>query len=118
MKPVLLRLSLARMRHLVAVLLLFGAFFAGSVDAVACEPLFEEALHTTADADESGGDKSAPDIEKHGLCAHGHCHHGVQFAQFDAAPDTAWPEATAFRATSSGPLMSIDPNSLKRPPRL
>jgi hypothetical protein len=110
-------LSLDCVRWLVAVLLLFGVFLAGSVDAVACEPLFEEASHMASAAHETGGKDSAPSTEKHGLCAHGHCHHGGQLVQADADVTTVLPATSEYRPDFAGPLHASPHDSLKRPPR-
>jgi hypothetical protein len=110
-------MSLEHMRRLVAVLLLCGVFLAGTVDAVACEPLFEEASHAAAAPEEHGGDKSTPGGEKHGLCAHGHCHHGGQLVQSEAAIGTVGLTATEYRTEPAGPLHSATLDSLQRPPR-
>ena len=105
------------MRHLLAVLLLFGVFFVGAVDAVACEPLFEEASHVASAAHETGGKDSVPETEKHGLCAHGHCHHGGQIIQADAAVVPVPAALSDYRPEFAGPLHSSPQDGLKRPPR-
>jgi len=103
---------------MVAVLLLVGVFFAGSIDAVACEPLFEEAAHAASGAHEGRGNESTPSTEKHGLCAHGHCHHGVQLVQVDAVASDLLLDAAGYRAAPAGPLASTLSDGLKRPPRV
>lgn len=106
------------MRRLVAVLLLFGVFLAGAVDAVACEPLFEEAAHVASGAHETGGKDSVPGSEKHGVCAHGHCHHGVQLVQAVANTDGFSIVTSDYRPEPQGPLHSSPDDGLKRPPRI
>lgn len=112
----LARLGLDRTRRLIAVLLLFGVFFAGSVDAVACEPLLEEAAHAM-EADTGTGEEPAEAPEKHGLCAHGHCHHGAQMPQIAPAIESLPLDAVGYRASSERRLASAMPDGLKRPPR-
>lgn len=106
------------MRRLVVMLLAFGVFLTGTVDAIACEPLFEEASHSASAAHESGGEESTPSSEKHGLCTHGHCHHGAQLVQAGAAEETVPLLVSDFRPELAGPLRSSHLGSLKRPPRI
>ena len=113
------RLGLDRMRPLVAVLLLLGVFLAGTVDAVACEPMVEEASHVASEAHDAdgGGKDSSPGSEKHGLCSHGHCHHGGQLVQAVADESLALPVAEEYRPELAGTLHSSAYDGLKRPPR-
>ena len=59
---------------IVAMTLVFAAFFfAPAVDAATCLPE-PPAAHAVVDHDQSEGDHSGKS-GGHGICSHGHCHH-------------------------------------------
>lgn len=109
-------LPLRSVRRVAAILLLFGAMFAGSVDAVACEPATEMASIEAGAVDRDGHDQS-PDNDRHGACVHGHCHHGAQNVPPLASQMESPLVLVMHELAGERRLASITPDSLKRPPR-
>ncbi|WP_156457696.1 hypothetical protein [Altererythrobacter sp. Root672] len=109
-------LSHGSARRFAALLLLLGVMLGGTVDVVACEPTTEISVLAVAGADEPS-DHQIPGADHDGVCIHGHCHHGVPYIQ----QLTALTEVAAYHGDHPLPLdrilTSIDPDTLKRPPR-
>lgn len=109
-------LPLRSVRRFAAILLLFGAMFAGSVDAVACDPATEMASIEAGVVDQDGHGQ-IPDNDQHGACMHGHCHHGAQHVPPLASQMESPLVLTVHELAGERRLGSITPDSLKRPPR-
>jgi hypothetical protein len=103
---------------IVAMTLVFAAFFfAPAVDAATCLPE-PPAAHAVVDHDQSEGDHSGKS-GGHGICSHGHCHHTstARGPAVDAfAPSFGEPPLQSGRQDDF--RASITPDGLKRPPRV
>jgi hypothetical protein len=103
-------------RRFAALLLLLGAMFGASVDAIACEPTSELTTVEAASVNQDG-QKQPPGSEQHGDCVHGHCHHGAQQVR-PLALEVKLPAAPVKHALpGEHGLASATLDSLKRPPR-
>ena len=111
-----MRLPLRSARRFAALLLLLGVMLGGTVDAVACEPVSEIAAATTAGY-VPGDQHQLPGDNQHGDCVHGHCHHGVPTIPPLAEQSDLLRVRAEHTLSSTATLVSIPPDSLKRPPR-
>jgi hypothetical protein len=103
---------------LVAMTLVFAAFFfAPAVDAATCLPE-PPAAHAAVDHGQNDGDHSGKS-GGHGICSHGHCHH-TSTARHGAV-DSIAPSFGEPPLQSGGQdyfVASFNPDGLKRPPRV
>jgi len=110
------RLPLDSARRLAALLLLLGVMLGGTVDAVACEPTTEVTVLVIA-VDDQDGDHQQPGGVHDSECIHGHCHHVVPIIQPTAVIGDVLGDLSNHPMPGDRRLASIDPNTLRRPPR-
>ncbi|MFC5343344.1 hypothetical protein ACETK8_07310 [Brevundimonas staleyi] len=100
----------------VAMTLVFVAFFAPAVDAATCLPE-PPAAHAVVDHAQGDGDHSSK-TGAHGICLHGHCHHTAtaRGPSYEAVTPSFGEQSLQSGRQDDFPA-SITPDGLKRPPR-